>query len=86
MDMQMPIMDGYTASRALRDMGATLPIVAVTAHALSGEQERCLAAGCNAYVTKPLDGAALLDLLVKSLISGSHGGPDGGTDGSTQGS
>ncbi|WP_419190441.1 PAS domain-containing protein [Saltatorellus ferox] len=67
MDMQMPVMDGYTASTALRDMGATIPIVAVTAHALSGEQERCFAAGCNAYVTKPLDGAALLHLLSEFL-------------------
>jgi CheY-like chemotaxis protein len=65
MDCQMPEMDGYAATRAIRGMqqGASLPIVAMTAHAMPEDRRRCLDAGMSDYLAKPISGERLCALL-----------------------
>lgn len=68
MDMQMPAIDGLTASKKLREQGCEIPILALTAATMQGEKERCIIAGCDDYLSKPVEEAALLQC-VQALLS-----------------
>jgi CheY-like chemotaxis protein len=68
MDMELPVKDGWTASREIKQFSDT-PIIALTAHALSGDKEKALAAGCDGYATKPIDFPSLLMIIEQHLTS-----------------
>jgi CheY-like chemotaxis protein len=78
MDVQMPDMDGFEATTAIRrnekQTGAHIPIIAMTAHAMSGDRERCLNAGMDNYISKPIHASTLLDLVSQYVKTPSHAG------------
>lgn len=72
MDMQMPVMDGYTATRRLRESGYSKPIFALTANAMKGDEEKCLVSGCSGFLSKPINIEKLLATLAQALGAEGH--------------
>ncbi len=80
MDIQMPRMDGYTTTRIIRsELGSNIPIIAMTAHAMSQEKEKCMLSGMNDYLAKPVDETALFNML-SHYLSNPEDGPKNKAD------
>jgi len=79
MDVQMPVMDGLEATRTIRDRerirGGHIPIIAITAFALSSDQEKCLAAGMDAFMAKPIDFRKCIESIRRVAVQGGASGP-----------
>jgi CheY-like chemotaxis protein len=70
MDVQMPEMDGLEATRMLRERGVRTPIIAMTAHAMQGDRDKCLKAGMNAYVSKPIQPEEVYEAIEDAVTAG----------------
>ena len=67
MDIELPVMDGYTATAEIKKFKPELPVVAQTAFAMMGEREKCIEAGCNDYIAKPIRKEILLETIARYL-------------------
>lgn len=67
MDISLPVMDGYEATRCIRQSFPSLPVIGLSAHAMSGDNEKALASGCTDYLTKPIDEDMLFGKLKEYL-------------------
>jgi two-component system cell cycle response regulator DivK len=79
MDMSLPVIDGWTATRQLKGDPATqgIPIIALTAHAMAGDREKALEAGCDDYDSKPVEFTRLLEK-IETFLNGAAGSPTAG--------
>lgn len=69
MDIRLPGIDGYKATKEIKKLRKDLPVIAQTAYALKGDREKALEAGCNAHISKPIIATELLDLITRTLYS-----------------
>ncbi|OGW33991.1 MAG: two-component system response regulator [Nitrospirae bacterium GWC2_56_14] len=75
MDINLPGIDGLETTRRIRDLGGTMPIIAITSRAMTGDRETILEAGCNGYIEKPYDPATVMDQ-IRGFISAAGTGTE----------